>query len=171
MRLHRLEVLPDDPDEKYRMKVQWKRVWEDALYQFRHGVATYKHLRVTFLCEPAVDTGGPLREFLHLLVSSITHNNTLFVGAVNQRAPLHNMVELEKNTYYYVGAMLATSIVHGGPPPCVFSNVVADYLLYGMRKTKPTIADIPDNTIQQKLIKVLQLALMNIYYCLKAGRF
>lgn len=153
-------MLPDDPDEKYRIKV-W-RVWEDALYQFRHGVAIHKHLRVTFLCEPAVDTGGPLREFLHLLVSSIARNNTLFVGAINQRAPLHNMVELEKNTYYYVGAMLATSIVHGGPPPCFLSNAVADYLLYGMRKTKPTIADIPDNTIQQKLIKVWQLPLMNI---------
>ena len=75
-----------------------------------------------------------MREFLHLLVSSIARNNTLFVGAINQRAPLHNMVELEKNTYYYVGAMLATSIVHGGPPPCFFSNAVADYLLYGMRK-------------------------------------
>ena len=154
MKLHRLEVLPDDPDEKYSIKVQRKRVWEDALYQFRHGVAIHKHLRVTFLCEPAVDTGGPLREFLHLLVSSIARNNTLFVGAINQRAPLHNMVELKTNTYYYVGAMLATSIVHVGPPPSFFSNAVADYLLYGMHKTKPTIADIPNDTIRQKLIKV-----------------
>lgn len=125
--------------------------------QFRHGVPIHKHLRVTFLCKPAVDTGGPLREFLHLLVSAIARNNSLFVGDINRRAPLHNMEELEKNTYYYVGTMLAVSIVHGGPPPCFFSNAVADFLLYGMGKTKPNVEDIPDYTIQQKLTKVIKL--------------
>jgi len=41
-----------------------------------------------------------LRQFLHLMMSSITRNNTLFVGDINRCAPLHNMVELE-NTYYH----------------------------------------------------------------------
>jgi len=67
-------VLPDDPEEKDHIKNRHKRVWEDAPYLFRHGVPIHEHFWVTLLCEPAVDTGGPLREFLHLMMSSITCN-------------------------------------------------------------------------------------------------
>ena len=102
------------------MKVRRKHVWEDALHHFKSGLPTTKHLRITFLGEPAVDAGGPLREFLQLLMSEIARNNTLFCGDETARVPNHNMVELSKKTYEYVGSMLAVSIVHGGPAPYFF---------------------------------------------------
>ena len=103
-----------------------------------------------FLGEPALDTGGPLQEFMHLLISSIAHNNSLFTGDETHRVPAHNVMEVEKNTYYYVGVTLTISNVYGGPAP--FSGAVADFLLRGLGKTQPTVYDVPDLGLQQKLI-------------------
>jgi len=55
------------------------------------------HLRCSVWADRVGDRGVSLRQFLHLMMSSITCNNTLFVGDINWRAPLHNMVELEKH--------------------------------------------------------------------------
>ena len=38
-----------------------------------------KHLKVTFIGEPAVDAGGPLREYFHLLLRELAENSSLFV--------------------------------------------------------------------------------------------
>ena len=150
---HRLAVLPDDPDDKHRIKVRRRAVWADTLHQLRKGLPVTKHLRVTFLGEPAVDAGDPLREFLHLLVASVAHNS-LFVGEETSRAPAHNVSAVEQNTYHYVGVILAMSIVHGGPAPCFFTNAVADFILYGLDITRPTIEDVPDQEVRVKLRKV-----------------
>ena len=41
-----------------------------------------------------------MREYLHLLMSSIAHNNSLFCGEDSQRIPEHNDVELEKKFFF-----------------------------------------------------------------------
>ena len=75
-------------------------VLPDTLHQLRWGLDVSKHMRVTFVGEPAVDSGGPMREYLHLLMSSIAHNNSLFCGEDSQRIPEHNNVELEKKFFF-----------------------------------------------------------------------
>ena len=57
---HRLDVLYHDPEDKYRLKVRRRAVWEDTLNRLKRGLPIDKYLRVVFLGEPAVDTGGPL---------------------------------------------------------------------------------------------------------------
>ena len=134
--------------------IRRKHVWEDALHRFKSGLDLNKYLKVTFLGEPAVDEGGPLREFFHLLVSSISQNNNLFCSAEGGRVPRLNVTEFEKKTYYYIGMMLALSLVHGGPAPHFFTDAVADYIVYGMSKVRATPADVPDKVIRQKLLQV-----------------
>ena len=65
--LHRQKVkmLPVDRSEYQRIVVRRKHLWEDALRHFRSGINFQKYIRITFVGEPAVDDGGPLREFLH----------------------------------------------------------------------------------------------------------
>ena len=92
--------------------------------------------------EPAVDTGGPLREFFHLLLMSVAENSTLFCGPSNARTPNHNVLELQKMTFYYVGVFFALSIFHGGPAPTFLSSAVADYILYGIKKVKAGPKDV-----------------------------
>lgn len=129
---HRLDVLSSDQTDTFRMKIHPRSVLEDTLYHLRHGLPLHKNLKMVFLGEPAVDVGGPLREFFHILVSSIAHNHLLFAGEEGNRVPTHNILELEKRSYFYVGEILAVSIVHGGPAPSFFTEAVADFLLYGI---------------------------------------
>ena len=101
--------------------------------------------------------GGPLRELLHLVVADIHRNNTLLCGAPSSHTLTHNIHELEKNTYYHIGALLATSIVHGGPAPSFFCNAVTDFIAFGISKVlvKAIIDDVPDRSVKESLQKVI----------------
>ena len=130
------------------------------MFHFKRPIAPQKHIRVTFLGEPAVDAGGPLREFFHLLLSKIAQNNTLFCGTAMARVPKHNMVELSKQTYKCIGSILAASIVHGGPAPSFFSNAVANYIVYGVEQVKAMIEDVPCALMKDKLERVCALSII-----------
>lgn len=54
----------------------------------------------------------------------------------------------------YIGKIIALSILHGGPGPVFFSPVIVDYLFGGMLAVKPSIDDIPDESLQSKIKKV-----------------
>lgn len=101
-----------------------------------------------------MDVGGPLREYFHLLMASVAQNNSLFVGPQSKRAPAHSVVEVDRKTFYYVGVVLAASIVHGGPAPAFFTEAVADFLLFGLGKVRVTVEDVPDAAMRVKLEKV-----------------
>ena len=112
--------------------IRQKHLWEDSIHCFRSGIDFQKHLRVTFVGEPAVDAGGPLHEFLHLLMREIATNNSLFSGEETCRVPLPNMSALERQVYRHVGEMMAVSLVHGGPAPTFFAPSVVDYIVHGI---------------------------------------
>ena len=128
----RVKYLPIDKSEFQRIVVRRNHLFEDTLKRFQGGLDFHKYVRVLFVGEPAVDDGGPLREFLHLLMGEIATNNSLFCGLEDCRVPLPNMVGLEKLTYKHVGEMMAVSIIHGGPAPNFMAKSVVDYLLYGI---------------------------------------
>ena len=126
-----------------------KHVFEDALHRFKSGLDLKKHVCVTFVGE-----GGPLREFLFLLMGQIARNNSLLCGSETKRVPQHNMHELGKRTYYFIGMMIAASLIHSGPAPAFFTGAVADYIVYGKVKAAPE--DVPDNVIREKLRRVCE---------------
>ena len=79
-------------------------------------------------------------------------NNTFLEGTEYSRVPAHNMVELSRKTFKYLGQMIATSVVHGGPgPQCLFQAVV-DYICFGMDKVH---GNTPDPTGKDKIEKVV----------------
>ncbi len=71
-----------------------------------------------------------MREFLYILMG---RNNNIFCGPENCRALSHNLPEV----FYYVGQMIAVSLVHGG------TDTVADYIANGM--TGPSVSSVPDS--------------------------
>ena len=147
--------LPIDRSDFQRIVVRRKHLWHDALSRFESGLNFCKHLKVLFVGEPAVDDGGPLREFLYLLMGEIAANNSLFCGEENCRIPAPNMSALEKHTYKHVGEMIAVSLVHGGPSPTFFAPSVVDYIVYGLKRVKPTIDEVPNPIIRSKIYKVI----------------
>ena len=100
-----------------------------------------------FIGEPAVDDGGPLREFLYRLMLALSQNEMLFCGPTTSRTPRHNLVELERS---YVGVIIALSLIHGGPGPQFFSPAVADYIVYGVQSVKAKVVDVPDIEVREQ---------------------
>ena len=54
-----------------------------------------KYLEIKFISEPAIDEGGPTREFLRLLMRSIDTNALYLDGAPNHRVPRHNAIAVQ----------------------------------------------------------------------------
>ena len=73
-------MLPVNTTNYTHIVVQRRHVFEDALHYLKTGVDYKEYARLSFIGEPAVDEGGPLLEFLHLLVGEIATNNVLFCG-------------------------------------------------------------------------------------------
>ena len=154
LRSHRQKIVSPDIENTFRIKIRRNHIWEDAYHYFKCGFSADKHLHVTFLGEPAVDAGGPLREFFHLLMRAICKNNTLFCGTETARIPNHSMIELSKKSFEHVGCMLGASIVHGGPAPAFSAHAVADYIINGIDCVKAKVEDVPDPSIKNKFKKV-----------------
>ena len=149
-----MKYLPSNYEDRIRITVRRKHILEDTLHILHGGHDTTKHLKVTFVGEPAVDAGGPLREYFHLLLRELAQNSSLFCGPCTSRAPKHNISELEKGTFYYIGVIIALSIIHGGPGPTFLSSAVADYIVSGFKGVKAMACDIPDPFISDSLQKV-----------------
>ena len=125
-------------------------MFEDAL-EFRRGFPVDQKFCVTFIGEPAVDTGGPLREFFHLLIAEVANNNSLFEGS-DGRVPVMNVLELERKTYFYVGQMMALSLLHGGPAPTFFSKAAAKF--FASSEIHASADDVADVQIRNSIQKV-----------------
>lgn len=63
---------------------------EDTIFALRRGFDEKKHIRVRFVGEPAVDEGGPRREFFMLLMNAIANSGSLLQGPPNRRVLRHN---------------------------------------------------------------------------------
>ena len=152
----RTKMLPVNTADYTRIVVRRRCLFKDALHYFKTGIDYEKYIRVSFIGEPAVDEGGPLREFLQLLIGEIATNNALFCGSEECRVPVPNMTELGKGTYKYVGAMLAVSLIYGGPAPAFFAPSTAQYMIRGdLDHIKASACEVPDYDILQKLQKVI----------------
>ena len=149
---HQFKVL--QKEEIQRITIRRNHITKDALQALKQGFQFNQKLNVIFMGEPAVDAGGPCREFFRLLIGELTSNNSLFQGKENARMPFHNIGELQKNTYFHVGQIFALSLVNGGPGPQCLSNSVVDYLFYGLHKIRGVVEDLPNEEIKKKIQKV-----------------
>ena len=77
LQMQKSKMLPVDTSAYQQIVVHRKHLWEDALNCFKGGLDFTKYICISFVGEPAVDEGGPLREFLHLLIGSIATNNSV----------------------------------------------------------------------------------------------
>ena len=134
--------------------IRRSHVFDDALCQFsKEFFFVDKMLKVEFFNDPAVDDGGPRREFFYLLLHGI-FNSSLFSVYPSNVVPVHNIKAVSANTYYVVGKMIATCIIQGGEVPTCFAKAVADYLVFDRVSSPVCIDDIPDYEIREMLNKV-----------------
>ncbi len=112
---HRSKSLDQDVDNTYGITVRHSEIWKDAIQSFKWYFDESKHLRFTFLGEPAVNDGGPKREFIMLFINCLNSHESLFEGPLNRRVLKHTTSALDKRLYKIVGKIIAFSVIHGGP--------------------------------------------------------
>ena len=77
--------------------------------------------------EPAVDGGGPRREFFMLLMDTLNKQESILNGPVHMRILRHNTKALDDNVFNTIGKFIALAIVHGASGrsflPYLFSTI------------------------------------------------
>ena len=89
---HKAGLLIDFP---CRLTIRRDRVFEDALMAILNNNWDEKQIKINFLGEPAIDYGGPTREFFSLLLKEIENNNSLLDGCHNRRILRHNSTAIQ----------------------------------------------------------------------------
>ena len=156
LKQHQLRAISSRDDEDFqRLHVRRGCLFSDAFCGFsKPTFNASKPLKVSFIGEHAVDSGGPRREFYRHLIPETFSKSGLFAGWPEHVVPLHNIDAVATNKYYVVGKMLASCLVQGGQPPVCFAHAVADYLVYDQVRSIPCIEDIPDYEVQQFMLQV-----------------
>ncbi|XP_063762683.1 G2/M phase-specific E3 ubiquitin-protein ligase-like [Eleginops maclovinus] len=93
--------------------------------------------------EEAIDLGGPRREFLRLLMQTLSESE-MFEGREG-----HRNLALD-----FRGTAIALSLVHGGPPPCFLSKTLFTGISEGADQCQPELEDVTDSDLRDKLTKV-----------------
>ena len=157
LREHRSVVLRR-ADATQRINVRRSQLLNDSLAAFSR--ATFDptcRLKIRFIGEPAVDEGGPMREYFRLFTQSLSMASSLFQVSAGGLLPVHNIPALGKNTYKLCGQTLAVGIIHGAQSPVCFTPETAQFLVHGTilkRQEEEMLGAIPDADIQGKLQKV-----------------
>ncbi|XP_030580897.1 G2/M phase-specific E3 ubiquitin-protein ligase-like [Archocentrus centrarchus] len=150
--------LPIDHKRVSRFNISRANVWEGAVRGFRRSSYSENcDMLVRFtddagVYEEGIDTGGPRREFLTLLMKHLK-DRPIFDGPEGHRFLVYNANAVREDEYFLAGKMIAVSVVHGGPGPHFLSEDLVQYLA-GQPSVKPTVNLITDEEIGKALREV-----------------
>ncbi|XP_016124067.1 G2/M phase-specific E3 ubiquitin-protein ligase [Sinocyclocheilus grahami] len=145
-----------------RFNINRANVWDGAVRGFKRASYDPLHdMLVKFTddegtTEDAVDTGGPKREFLSLLMDCLRARR-IFDGPENRRFLTFNNGAVREDEYFLAGRMIAVSIVHGGPGPRFLSDMLYNHLT-GSADINGTVEDVTDKTMKAALIEISSAA-------------
>ena len=163
-----------------RFNINRANVWDGAIQGFERSAYNPSYdMLVKFSddagqTEEALDTGGPKREFLTLLMDAIRTRRVFdgretkylsFNSQVGEILLLRSEVLLriteictysaaEEDEHFHVGRMIAVSIVHGGPGPRCLSPNLFQYLTGKVKSIEVPIEEIPDEEVRNALPEV-----------------
>nr|XP_055051832.1 uncharacterized protein LOC129437605 isoform X2 [Misgurnus anguillicaudatus] len=158
-------ALPIDHKKVSRFNISRANVWDGAVRGFKR--TTYSEtcdMLVKFTddigaLEEAIDTGGPRREFLTLLMKHLK-DRPIFDGPEGHRFLVYNANAVREDEYYLAGKMIAVSVVHGGPGPHFLLKDLVHYLA-GQPSFKAPINLITDEEIGKALQEIENAASLN----------
>lgn len=109
-------------------------------------------LTIRFKGQPAVDTGGVLKQFFSCLfqqmITGVDGLEALFEGEQGHFLPIYNSSIISSNIMEYVGKMIAHGIVLANTGPQFFSRVIYNYLCSG--EFDCTLVTLEDTTAKTR---------------------
>ncbi|XP_076616604.1 G2/M phase-specific E3 ubiquitin-protein ligase-like [Chaetodon auriga] len=151
-------ALAIDHKKVSRFNISRSDVWDGAVRGFRRSsYSENSDIFVKFTddagsFEEGLDTGGPRREFLTLLINHL-RNHPIFDGPPERRYLVYNPTAVREDEYYLAGKMIAVSIVHGGPAPHFLSKDLVNHII-GKPSFSATVEDVKDEEIGRALHQV-----------------
>ena len=113
-------------------------------------------LFVGFIGEDGEDYDGLTREFFSAVYDEVS--TVLFHGPPNNYYPKHNQGRLEKREYEILGKIISLALSSGCAGPRFLNSSVCNLLISTEKSdVKPTIEDLADFELQQKLKEILRL--------------
>ncbi|CAJ1076020.1 G2/M phase-specific E3 ubiquitin-protein ligase-like [Xyrichtys novacula] len=151
-------ALAIDHKKVSRFNISRSDVWDGAVRGFRRS--TYSESSDIFVkftddagsFEEGLDTGGPKREFLTLLMTHL-RNRPIFDGPPERRYLVYNSTAVREDEYFLAGKMIVVSIIHGGPAPHFLSKDLVNHLL-GKTTFNATVEDVTDEELRKALRQV-----------------
>jgi hypothetical protein len=126
-------ITPSVANAPQRIIISRDHLLTDSISFFkRREFDNNSHVRVVFEGEPAVDGGGPKREFFSLLLQSLVSPSSpirLFEGRDSFILPMHNMDAIRAGMFKVAGRMITTSVINGGPGFPYLPLVLYNYLI------------------------------------------
>ncbi|XP_038146879.1 G2/M phase-specific E3 ubiquitin-protein ligase-like, partial [Cyprinodon tularosa] len=151
-------ALAIDHNKVSRFNISRSDVWDGAVRGFRRSSYSEKsEIFVKFTddagsLEEGLDTGGPRREFLTLLMDHL-RNRPIFDGPQERRYLVYNPTAVREDEYYLAGKMIAVSVIHGGPAPHFLSKDLVNHII-GKPSFSATVEDVKDENIGRALHQV-----------------
>ncbi|KAF3856055.1 hypothetical protein F7725_016778 [Dissostichus mawsoni] len=149
---------PIDHGRVSRFNISRANVWDGAVRGFkRTSYSENCDMLVKFtddagVFEEGIDSGGPRREFLSLLMKNLK-DRPIFDGPDGHRFLVYNANAVREDEYYLAGKMIAVSVVHGGPGPHFLSEDLVRYLA-GQPSFKATVNLITDEEVGKALEEI-----------------
>lgn len=158
-------IIPSGTKAPQRICVSRDLLLTDSIRFFKKREFDFKSpVRVAFEGEPAVDGGGPKREYFTLLLQALLSPSSpirLFEGRDSFILPMHNMDAIRAGMFKVAGRMITTSVINGGPGFPYLPYVLYKYLTAPNGEidnvlTEITKDDVVDWNILQAIEKVLE---------------
>ena len=116
------DLLRPVADAPMQLTANQSSILTDSISLFKRKFDFMRPLKISFEGEPAIDGGGPKREFFTIQLRELLSPSAsvrLFEGRENIFLPMHNTDALCSNLFKVARRMIASSIMQGGPG---FSN-------------------------------------------------
>ena len=116
--------------EKEKLRVDEDDILNDAMAYYKDPTFNpTKRLRVLYQGQPAVDTGGVIRQFFSQLLQVICE--MFFKGTSLYKSPVYSADVVASGMMKYIGTIIVHSILHCGPGFPIFSPSLYCYLVSG----------------------------------------
>ncbi|XP_071061455.1 G2/M phase-specific E3 ubiquitin-protein ligase-like [Pseudochaenichthys georgianus] len=149
---------PIDHGRVSRFNISRANVWDGAVRGFKR-TSYSENCDMLVKCtddagvfEEEIDSGGPRRELLSLLMKNLK-DRPIFDGPDGRRFLVYNANAVREDEYYLAGKMIAVSVVHGGPGPHFLSEDLVHYLA-GQPSFKATVDLITDEEVGKALQEI-----------------
>ena len=154
-------ITPSEAKAPQRIMISRNELFTDSICFLNRREFDFKSpVKVVFQGEPAVDRGGPKREYFTLLLQTLISPSSpirIFEGRDLSILPMHNMDVIRAEIFKVAGRMITTSFINSDPGFPFLSPVLYKYFTSATCEIDNVLAEITkDDVVIQFIYSFIQ---------------